>query len=168
MRQAASAECQLEIPAGHSEARIHGKYWYLFSLEPLILLGCYSAMKCKNVPAKSELSKLKVCSEYYNNKKNLWNSMESVQVLRLQGLMFLLAYESGTGHLDNFVNAVRDRKDPIANIETGQRTVATCLLGNIATELGRPVSWNPDKQYFVNDPEAEKYFHREYRVGYKL
>ena len=79
-----------------------------------------------------------------------------------------LAYESGTGHLDNFVNAVRDRKDPIANIETGQRTVATCLLGNIATELGRPVSWNPDKQYFVNDPEAEKYFHREYRVGYKL
>lgn len=79
-----------------------------------------------------------------------------------------LAYESGTGHLDNFVNAVRDRKDPIANIETGQRTVATCILGNIATELGRPVNWDPDKQYFVNDPEAEKYFHREYRIGYKL
>jgi predicted dehydrogenase len=79
-----------------------------------------------------------------------------------------LKYESGTGHLDNFVNAVRERKDPIANIETGQRTVATCILGNIASELGRPVSWDPEKQYFVNDPEAEKYFHREYRIGYKL
>ena len=79
-----------------------------------------------------------------------------------------LRYESGTGHLDNFVNAVRDRKDPIVNIETGQRTVATCILGNIATELGRPVHWDPEKQYFVNDPEAAKHFHRDYRIGYSL
>lgn len=79
-----------------------------------------------------------------------------------------LLYESGTGHLDNFVESVRERKEPIANVETGQRTCATCLLGNIATELGRPVNWNPEKQYFVNDPEAEAYYHREYRVGYNL
>jgi len=79
-----------------------------------------------------------------------------------------LLYESGTGHLDNFVESVRSRKEPIANVETGQRTVATCILGNIASELKRPVSWNPEKQYFVNDPEAEKYFHREYRIGYEL
>ncbi len=79
-----------------------------------------------------------------------------------------LKYESGTSHLDNFVESVRARKEPIANVETGQRTCATCILGNIATELGRPVKWNPQTQYFVNDPEAERYFHREYRVGYKL
>jgi len=79
-----------------------------------------------------------------------------------------LKYESGTAHLHNFVESVRERKDPIANVETGQRTVATCILGNIATELGRPVKWDPKKQYFVNDREAEKYFHREYRPGYTL
>ncbi len=79
-----------------------------------------------------------------------------------------LRYESGTSHLVNFVESVRSRKEPAANVETGQRTVATCLLGNIATELKRPVSWDPEKQYFVNDPEAETYFHREYRIGYKL
>ena len=79
-----------------------------------------------------------------------------------------LKYESGTSHLDNFVESVRARKEPIANVETGQRTCTTCLLGNIATELGRPVKWDPAAQYFVNDPEAEKYFHRDYRVGYKL
>ncbi len=79
-----------------------------------------------------------------------------------------LKYESGTSHLDNFVESVRARKEPIANVETGQRTCTTCILGNIATELGRPVKWDPTAQYFVNDPEAEKYFHRDYRVGYKL
>lgn len=79
-----------------------------------------------------------------------------------------LKYESGTGHLNNFIQCVKSRQDPIANIETGQRTVATCILGNIAHELGRPVAWDPAAQYFVNDPEAEKYFHREYREGYTL
>ncbi len=79
-----------------------------------------------------------------------------------------LKYESGTSHLDNFVEAVRARTEPIANVETGQRTCTTCLLGNIATELGRPVKWDPKAQYFVNDPEAAEYFHRPYRVGYTL
>jgi predicted dehydrogenase len=79
-----------------------------------------------------------------------------------------LKYESGTSHLDNFVESVRARKEPIANVETGQRTCTTCILGNIATELGRPVKWDPAAQYFVNDPEAEKYFHKDYRVGYTL
>lgn len=79
-----------------------------------------------------------------------------------------LLYESGTSHLDNFVESVRSRKDPIANVETGQRTCVTCILGNIASDLQRPVKWDPETQYFVNDPEAEKYYHREYRIGYKL
>jgi predicted dehydrogenase len=79
-----------------------------------------------------------------------------------------LKYESGTGHLGNFIDCIRSRQDPIANIETGQRTVATSILGNIAHELGRPVQWDPAKQYFVNDPEAEKFYHRAYREGYTL
>jgi predicted dehydrogenase len=79
-----------------------------------------------------------------------------------------LLYESGTGHLVNFIDSLRSGKEPIANVETGQRTCATCILGNIAHELGRPVEWDPEKQYFVDDPDAEKFFHREYREGYTL
>jgi len=55
-----------------------------------------------------------------------------------------------------------------ASVETGTRTVTTCILGNIATELGRPVEWDAAKQYFVNDAEAEKFYHRAYREGYSL
>ena len=79
-----------------------------------------------------------------------------------------LKFESATGHLQNFIDCVKSRKEPVANVETGSRTVTTCILGNIASELGRPVAWDPAKQYFVNDPEAEKFFHRAYRDGYTL
>ncbi|MEA1896659.1 MAG: Gfo/Idh/MocA family oxidoreductase [Bacteroidota bacterium] len=77
-------------------------------------------------------------------------------------------YERSSLHLENFIEAVRARIDPIVPVEIGQRTVACCILGNVAYELNRPVSWSPEQQYFVNDKEAEKFFHREYQNGYKL
>ena len=79
-----------------------------------------------------------------------------------------LLYESGTGHLGNFIECIRERKDPVASIAIGHNTVVTCILGNIASELGRPLAWNPEKENFVDDAEAEKFFHREYREGYSL
>jgi predicted dehydrogenase len=77
-------------------------------------------------------------------------------------------YERSAGHVEDFIKSVRSRRDPIATVEIGQRTTACCILGNIAYELNRPVRWSPEAQYFVNDPEAEKYFHREYKNGYQL
>jgi hypothetical protein len=77
-------------------------------------------------------------------------------------------YEKSPLHLENFIQAVKSRRDPIVPVEIGQRTVATCILGTIALELKRPVRWSPEAQYFINDPEAEKYFHREYAPGYQL
>lgn len=80
----------------------------------------------------------------------------------------LLPYETGVPHLEDFIMAVRDRRDPVVPVETGHRTCTTCILGNIAHELNRPLKWDPASQYFVDDPEAEKYYHREYREGYSL
>jgi predicted dehydrogenase len=79
-----------------------------------------------------------------------------------------LPYEMTLSHRENFIYAVRNRKDPIVPVETGHRTCVTCLLGLIANELERPVKWDPTTQYFVNDSEAEKHYHRDYRDGYKL
>jgi predicted dehydrogenase len=79
-----------------------------------------------------------------------------------------LIYETGIEHLVNFIDCLRSRKDPIAPIEAGQRTCTVCILGNIAHELKRPLNWDPIRQNFVNDTEAEKYLHREYRNGYTL
>ncbi len=77
-------------------------------------------------------------------------------------------YERSPLHLENFIEAVRARIDPIVPVEVGQRTAVCCILGNVAYELKRPVSWSPEEQYFINDPEAEKFYHRAYENGYKL
>ena len=77
-------------------------------------------------------------------------------------------YEKASNHLENFIDAVRARIDPIVPVEIGQRTAACSILGNVAYELQRPVAWSPEEQYFINDPEAEKFYHRAYENGYKL
>jgi predicted dehydrogenase len=77
-------------------------------------------------------------------------------------------YERSPLHLENFIQSVKSRIDPIVPVEIGQRTTACCILGNIAIELKRPVQWSPELQYFIHDPEAEKFFHRDYENGYQL
>ncbi len=71
-------------------------------------------------------------------------------------------------HEQDFINAVRQRKDPQVPVEIGHSSCTVCTLGNIAYDLGRPVRWNPDTETFVDDPEADKHMHRPYRTGYKL
>jgi predicted dehydrogenase len=77
-------------------------------------------------------------------------------------------YETAIPHQVNFIKAVRSRKDPQVPVEIGHRSCTVCNLGNISYELGRPIKWDPATEKFVNDPEAEKFYHRIYREGYSL
>ena len=80
------------------------------------------------------------------------------------------AYEISSPHMEDFIDCVRSRQKPIATVEKGTSTAITCCLGNMATELGRPVKWDPASLSFGTDKEAEG--HRlnqyEYRNPYKL
>lgn len=77
-------------------------------------------------------------------------------------------YETKVSHLEGFINAMRSRIDPNVPVEIGHSTCTMCTLGNIAYELGRPLKWNPIVEKFMDDPEATKYLHYEYRQGYSL
>jgi predicted dehydrogenase len=77
-------------------------------------------------------------------------------------------YETKVPHQENFINAVKNRIDPTVTVEIGHHSCTVCNLGNIGYELKRPVKWDPQNQQFINDPEAEKFFHRQYRAGYSL
>jgi predicted dehydrogenase len=77
-------------------------------------------------------------------------------------------YETASEHLQNFIDCIKSRKDPVVTVETGHRSCTLGNLANIAINLGRPIHWDPLNQRFVNDPQADKYFHREYREGYKV
>ncbi|MDR1379868.1 MAG: Gfo/Idh/MocA family oxidoreductase [Tannerella sp.] len=72
-------------------------------------------------------------------------------------------YEVSPPHMQNFVDCIRSRKKTIAPVEVGCSTNTLCCLANIATELKRPVKWDPATLTFVDDSEAEN--HRLY--GYK-
>jgi predicted dehydrogenase len=66
-------------------------------------------------------------------------------------------------HYKDFLQAMRNRTKPVADVEIGHRTATVCNIGNIAYDLKRPLRWNPEKEEFINDDEANKLTGREMR-----
>lgn len=60
------------------------------------------------------------------------------------------------GHHRNFLDSVRSRQQPVAHAEIGHRTASLCHLTNIAMLLGRKLKWDPVKEQFPGDDEANK------------
>jgi len=71
-------------------------------------------------------------------------------------------------HMQNFFDCVRSRKDPIMAVENGHRVATVCHLGNIARWLGRPIKWDPEREVFPGDDEANQYIDCQKRKGYEL
>ncbi len=76
-------------------------------------------------------------------------------------------YES-INHPDNFLQCIKTRKRPASDAEVGCRSVTVCHLGNIAYWLKRPLRWDPEKERFLNDPEADKMRARALRAPWRL
>jgi len=57
-------------------------------------------------------------------------------------------------HMGNFFACVRSRRQPICDAEVGHRSATVCHLGNISIRLGRKLVWNPLKEEFIGDVEA--------------
>lgn len=79
-------------------------------------------------------------------------------------------YEVSSPHMQNFIDSVRSRKNPIAPVEVGCSTNTLCCLANIATELQRPVKWDPATLSLGDDKEAadHRLYHYQYRRPYSL
>ena len=72
------------------------------------------------------------------------------------------------GHMGDFVHCIRTREQPTAPVEAGHRSATVCHLGNIALELGRKVRWDPVKEEFPGDEEANRLTWRPYRQPWSL
>ena len=79
-------------------------------------------------------------------------------------------YEVSSPHMQNFIDCVRSRENPIAPVEVGCSTNTLCCLANISRELNRPVKWDPATLSFVNDKEAaaHRLYWYQYRNPYTL
>jgi predicted dehydrogenase len=71
-------------------------------------------------------------------------------------------------HYADWINAIRSRTRPAADVEIGHRSATVCNLANIAYLLRRPLNWDPVKEHFVKDAQASKLLSRKYRKPYTL
>jgi len=66
-------------------------------------------------------------------------------------------------HVRNFIDCIKSRQRPIADIEGGHRTTTACHIANLSFRLGRKLRWDVDKEEVVNDAEANRMLVRPYR-----
>src|SRR6266498_4231419 len=76
-------------------------------------------------------------------------------------------YESKEHH-GNWLECIRSRQQPIAPVEVGHRACSACLIHHIAMKLKRKVFWDPVRESFKNDDEANRMLSRPQRSPYTL
>lgn len=80
-----------------------------------------------------------------------------------------LGYENCTApHLRNWIECIKTRRRPHADVEIGHRAASLCHLGNVARDVGRTIRWDPDREVCVGDAQAQALCSRERRAGYEL
>jgi myo-inositol 2-dehydrogenase / D-chiro-inositol 1-dehydrogenase len=74
-------------------------------------------------------------------------------------------YRSTDHHL-NWLECIKSRQQPITPVEPGHRACSVCLLSHIAMKLDRKLYWDPVKEEFINDREANAMLTRPQRHPY--
>ncbi|MBA7670656.1 hypothetical protein ES703_78802 [subsurface metagenome] len=71
-------------------------------------------------------------------------------------------------HKQNFIDCVKSRRETIAPIEIGHRSISVALLGEIAMLTERKLKWDPEKEIFLNDEQANRMLSRPMRSPWHL
>ena len=77
-------------------------------------------------------------------------------------------YEFMEGHHRDFLECVRTRARTIAPPEVAHRSTTTCHITNLCLRLGRKLQWDPARERFVDDPEADRMLSRAMRRPWRL
>lgn len=75
----------------------------------------------------------------------------------------LFAASAMRAHMKDFLAAIRTRGKPVADIEQGHISSASCILANMAMKLRRTLAWDPIKGEVTGDDEANRLLRRPYR-----
>lgn len=79
-----------------------------------------------------------------------------------------LALWQARWHMQDWLDSIRSRKRPVADVEIGHRSITVCHLANITRALGRPLRWDPKREQFEGDEAANGHLERERRAGFEL
>jgi len=70
-------------------------------------------------------------------------------------------------HMLDFLAAIEQRTRPVADIEQGHISTASCILANLAMKVGRTLRYDPAQRVVVGDPEATALLRRPYRAAWR-
>jgi len=70
--------------------------------------------------------------------------------------------------MQNAIECVNSREQPVSDVFTHHRAMTTCHLANIAIRLNRTLKWDPKKEVITGDPDAAGWVRREQRKGYEI
>jgi predicted dehydrogenase len=62
----------------------------------------------------------------------------------------------GNSHMRNWLDCIRTRRRPVADVEIGARSAQVCQLGNIGYQLRRMLRWDPQREEFADNAEANR------------
>ena len=79
----------------------------------------------------------------------------------------LFAAPATRRHMLNFLAAVEQRTRPVADIEQGHISTASCILANLSMKVGRTLNYDPSQRIIVGDPEATALLRRPYRAAWQ-
>lgn len=68
----------------------------------------------------------------------------------------------------NFLDCIRSGQTPLCSIEDGHRSTSFAHLANIALEVKERLQWDPDRERFINNENANNLLHYEYHSPWKL
>jgi len=71
-------------------------------------------------------------------------------------------------HIQNFLDCMRSRKKPNADVEIGHRSTSVCQLINISRDLGQKLRWDPQAERFPDNEQANTLLTRPRRKGFEL
>ncbi|HPC60118.1 MAG TPA: Gfo/Idh/MocA family oxidoreductase [Verrucomicrobiota bacterium] len=70
-------------------------------------------------------------------------------------------------HMKDLLAAIATRGKPVADIEQGHISTASCILANLSMKLGRSLAWDAQKGEIIGDAEANRLLRRPYRAPWK-
>src|SRR5262249_28734308 len=70
-------------------------------------------------------------------------------------------------HMRDFLAAIETRGRPVADVEEGHISTASCILANLSMEIGRPIVYDSHKRIVTGDTEPTSRLHRAYRGPWK-
>ena len=90
------------------------------------------------------------------------------KLLKLDPASFKVQLGRTASHEQNFIDAVKRRAKPFADVEVGHRSCTACLVNMMSMRLKRKLTWDPKAEQFVGDDEANRLMTPAMRAPWSL